>query len=994
MTSVDKQTPTNYQDEVKVDFIDNIEDILLINDSNEMDNRIFKNMLNINKTLKHYYKRLSENFELTKEETDILLYCLKFIDTLNLFISNQTLESVLRLIEDIHEIANMINNLPQQEELVRKIRYTEKSIIYFKKRLFKYMFFGDGNQLGKEIEKYLLHISVNGNFDHRTFKQLQNIFYVVQGKIEEGYRKQIQAVFNEMKQGNIRSKGKRYSSYFDDYTDYTDYKNYDQGQTDYYDNYYYNNNTGTSNQYNRGSGSNNYGYYSGKYKTNSGGYNNYRNSSSYYDEQGYADADYQESEIKEELPNTSYKSNQNYYNDNYHKNSNYYDDKRSSQVKAGIEIIQVNSTHHTYGYGGNNQNSYDYSQSKSNLNSAANSSTPVKKNKNNRQKRSKQKNLASDDGHIKSSDNVLADTKLNQIESDVKKAQGTPNSQTLPTSQIPDNSYPIDSGTEVINVASTKRGYNNNTYKQSNYSQHGYKQHSNNLNSYNNNNYSEAGNNYNYNSSISNNNNYQKRGYNNQYSANYYNNTSNVKQYKNEDANSNTFNKKSQMGNTSYKGAYNYNNPQFKQQYNHTQPGYRDNSGYYNNQYKHEFVDLDNVNRINSSDQVTTKKNQKGNIESKNVDYRYQSDSGMVYGYNVASRDKEFEKIGAKEVLSDNDKAGKIKKYKDQFKSDDDIGDIDFEELEHEEFEDDEESSDIEDNEIIQSEFDNFIKTAKYENMAKMVHNDDYTEFEDETKNNKVIFGDDDNENSSKHIKAEEVISKDKELITSEENLKETTRGFLNSLKNIDPNVLLEIKNKLNQDNEHFKKCDEGDDKKPQSTDLENTQPDFNELYPSNFYQNQNMNKMSIQNYMYTNYAHFFFRGRDSNIHREYFALKCLEQENPAMVYKNLDSFEDRILIPIYQRINFNVNKRKGVYFYTYSKYQRLIYRILNKDKVLKKVKPYGSYMNNFLIDSGDIDICIVSKIGIVEFSNYLDKIKDEIVVQVKMELTLEYSRT
>ena len=58
---------------------------------------------------------------------------------------------------------------------------------------------------------------------------------------------------------------------------------------------------------------------------------------------------------------------------------------------------------------------------------------------------------------------------------------------------------------------------------------------------------------------------------------------------------------------------------------------------------------------------------------------------------------------------------------------------------------------------------------------------------------------------------------------------------------------------------------------------------------------------------------------------------------------------------------------------------------MLNKDKILQKVKPYGSYMNNFLIDSGDIDICIVPKCGILEFSNYLEKIKEDILQNVKL---------
>lgn len=981
MTSIDKPSTISYQEEVRVDYIDKIEDMLLISDSNEMDNRIFKNMLNITKTLKTFYKRLSENFELTKEETDILLYCLKFIDTLNLFISNQSLESVLRLMEDIHEIANMVNNLPQQDEVLRKIRYTEKSIIYFKKKLFKYMFFGDGNQLGKEIEKYLVHISMNGNFDHRTFKQMQNIFYVVQGKIEESYRKQIQAIFNEMKQGNIRSKNKKFSNYFDDYTDYTDYKNYDQSQTDYYDNYY-----NTNSQYNRNAGSNSYNYNSGNYRQSTGSYG-YRNSYSYYDnqeafgeEQNYEDEIYEGADIQEaDSRNPNTKRVQNYYNENFYKNNTYYDDKRNNLTsKPVFDNTTVAGNNNAYGYSGNIAN--DYTSQSQSLTSAANSLTPVKKNKGNKAKKGKQKGQGFENSQRTNSDNSLIENRQAQIETDYKKGVGAISNQSLPVEKPSETSTFTDNGTEIISVIINKKNYNynstNTNYRQNNNSNTNYKQYNNNSNTTNNN--YNPGNNYNnnFNNNFNNNTN-QNRNYGHAYETGYYNNAGNRKMYKNEDVSSQVF-KKGNFKN-------NYNNSQ-QQQYDNTSYNSNNrnkNNGYYNNQLRHEFVDLDELNKLKSSDQVTAKLNQQDVQENKQADIRYQSDSGLAYNHLANTRNNtnfgQMQEVV--EVFSEGDKKIKGKKNKDQFKSDDtDNGE--FEEIENEEYED-EESSELDDNEMIQEEFDNFIQTAKYENMGKMIYNDDYNEFEDETKNNKVIFDDDNNDSSTKIDKPVDEVIKEKNIPPSEENMKETTRGFLNSLKNIDPKVLLEIKNKLSQDNDNFKKGQESDEKKQSQPDTENPQPDFNELYQNHFYQNQNMNKMSIQNYMYTNYAHFFFRGRDSNIHREYFALKCLEQENPAMVYKNLDAFEDKILVPIYQRINFNVNKRKGVYFYTYSKYQRLIYRVLNKDKVLKKVKPYGSYMNNFLIDSGDIDICIVSKIGIVEFSNFLDKIKEEIIVQV-----------
>jgi len=148
------------------------------------------------------------------------------------------------------------------------------------------------------------------------------------------------------------------------------------------------------------------------------------------------------------------------------------------------------------------------------------------------------------------------------------------------------------------------------------------------------------------------------------------------------------------------------------------------------------------------------------------------------------------------------------------------------------------------------------------------------------------------------------------------------------------------------------------------------------------------MNKnIQYQNYLMSNWANFIFRGRDSNIHREYITLKYLEQENPLMISKNIEGFEDRILIPVYQKLIFNVNKRKGVYFFTFNRYRKIICKVLQNSKILKKVKPYGSLMNNFMIDSGDIDICIVPNCGILEFALYLDKIKEELISQVFIKL-------
>ena len=71
--------------------------------------------------------------------------------------------------------------------------------------------------------------------------------------------------------------------------------------------------------------------------------------------------------------------------------------------------------------------------------------------------------------------------------------------------------------------------------------------------------------------------------------------------------------------------------------------------------------------------------------------------------------------------------------------------------------------------------------------------------------------------------------------------------------------------------------------------------------------------------------------------------------------------------------------------------YKNIIFKTLNKYKVLKKIKPYGSYANNFLSEEADIDICIVPKCNILEFSSYLEKIKDYIISKNYAEFKLRH---
>lgn len=1291
MTTYDKTyEKTTYQEDsssnstsIRTEHIDKIEDMLAICDPTEMDTRIFKNTLNISRILKTFYRKLSDNFHISKEETEVLLYCLKFVDMLNIFMNQQSIDSLNKIIYDINELVLMINNIDSKDIILKKIRYTEMTVIYYKKKMFKNLFFGDGNALGQEIERCLDMVTLSGSFDQKLFKQMQNVFYVMQTRIEESYRAHIQERFNEMKIISLKHKKGRYNCYeeFDDYADYKNFSHHDKDTQDYYDNFnegenysYGNYSISNSNsnsmplnmansaigydnyENSQSSGTNYYGGYNSSYNYNAGKTGSNSNTSGKYKKNNSSNVNSSEnfqvetSQQNIEEPNTfnsnsnnyqipkiddtmeivttvqttnpksAQKTPQNYYNDNFYKNYVYYYDKNSPQASS-----QNNSNINTPITNNNFSNNMS-----NNINSTL--ANRKSKTKNKRKTGGIAQNI-DDTPAITMNNNIIANTLNNteenntvnsssKIEVNLKETMTTSTSNAIDLSvnntNVTNDISNTVSNTNInldpleiisVQVASSKGRYSNPNYKgnASSSANPSYKYGTyNGANS--NNYYNSYNNNYapNYtNSKYYSNTNYQQGRKDNYYNytnntntntnSNYYNSYSNTKTYKNEvdsgnnnldatmnaittslphnnplsnsnsysasNANTNLLNYRKHSNSNSSSG-YNsikYGSKNKRESYGYSSGG---NSGKYNNNersngHKHEFVEFEEINHdkniqntlsnnsaINSSENKTvqitgetrnlaeealSKEDQlkngvpvnntcipkeefsskgvqgqtstlKNNLVDIDVEMMFANDKhnhlesnnnkdNLVvseFNANISSsvnpsthhnniQEDEYKNLAAAEMQNNNEEVNPRKNdgqgsesFEEEEECDDSINDEmdDVEDLNDEEInqeinrlrneeEEEEEDSDSIDNEMIEAEFDKFIRESKMVGANKNFSEDYYTDREKETKNNKVIFEDDidaknkneeipltnqisekDNkeENATKINNIDNVDASITRSIDKEENssnsMKETTRNFMESLKSIDPQVLMEIRGKLNEEG---KKTEESTPTSGVNSSNNNSISNSNmtSMNMSNMHMNmaqiQNLqnsgqmpnmqaanlgnltnmplpnnmppnyeefllhqrqyNKVPIQNYIFSNYAHFFYRGRDANIHREYFALKCLEQENSSLVTKNVEHFENKILIPIYQRINFNVNKKRGVYFYTFTKYKKLIYRILGKDKILKKVKPYGSYMNNFLIDSGDIDICIVPKCGILEFSNYLEKIKEEITTQVRFFL-------
>ena len=121
-------------------------------------------------------------------------------------------------------------------------------------------------------------------------------------------------------------------------------------------------------------------------------------------------------------------------------------------------------------------------------------------------------------------------------------------------------------------------------------------------------------------------------------------------------------------------------------------------------------------------------------------------------------------------------------------------------------------------------------------------------------------------------------------------------------------------------------------------------------------------------------------QNKENEIYRDYLIYKCLEIESPQTIWNNMQNFEKRILIPLYQKIIDNRNKHYNFLENLFSSFRKAIYNSFpNSNEVIEKVQKYGSFLNTFMVDIGDtdIDICIVPKCSLTEFQiTYLEKLK------------------
>ena len=1038
--NVPSQSPSQYYQQPQSIFVDKINDMLSISVQSQMDERISKNTINIIKIFQYFQNNVYDGTSVTKEEVDKLIHCLKFVDTLNLFMPNQAIYTLMKYMFEIYDIFSMVKGMEAKEQILKQIKYTEMTVITLKKKIFKQLYFGDPKLLANEIEHNLEMVNKNGKFDQKLFKQLQNLFYVVQGKFDEGKKIELQQKFNDMKAISIKFKKQRYSNvmpnlpsnnYYDEYNDYPDYKNYSNvsgNLYDYNDNFYQNDNYYDD-------GNNEYGgYYQDKYFYR----HQYRGHHRKYFEN-------EEKEVEITAPTQEGKppSNDIEVIQSVVPTVQISQDNTQQQPQYNKNYYGINDTYHP----GTSSEGVTSSPSPSPIETPVIASdsvptatpvptynTPGFKKKIITKKNMKQRGITLVEVPVP---DVVEPNVEHPSSSSPMKNEDKPE-----LSPQPNNS----DETEVITTVVRNR-------QDSNTNKHGKYYH----------------NNTGYKTTQ-----YGKNNYYQNYNNNYYHGTRDG--YYHGGYQSSQGNSSSGENVSSY---YKRGVPQGKKYYNNS-----------TSKPKHDFVEIVDV------DAKPQSKEQNQNDPKDDILVEDIKPEPKEEGKPNDSVKVDLETIFDKEKNKESEQENIILPIEQNEDNDNKINEIDFqqtfippnpneyenpnvlsdnnipEDYEEEENEDEgQESSDSVDNEVLTDQFKEFIKDSMNGNEI----GDDTYYLKESDKNNKVVFEDDEEDNSNDnnsedieekilkaqeelnhqpttdHLKKEdpiqEMFNEDINInallpvinqlplinqddtnkavespkpIQEEVNTQSQTKveqphielldsndsrakpepaeihsgnKYKDSVKSIDPKILSTIKNKLSEDynNQENKTQSQMQSYLNYQNNFQQNQmlnPAFISMITN--YQRQFMNnKLPLQSVLSTNYTNFFYRCRDANIHREYATLKYQETERNQIVKSNLNTFESKILIPLYQRINFNVNKKRGIYYYTFLKYKKLIQKTLGKDKLIKKVKPYGSYMNNFMIDTGDIDICIVPKCPILDFSESLGKIKEEITARKYGEFKL-----
>ena len=241
------------------------------------------------------------------------------------------------------------------------------------------------------------------------------------------------------------------------------------------------------------------------------------------------------------------------------------------------------------------------------------------------------------------------------------------------------------------------------------------------------------------------------------------------------------------------------------------------------------------------------------------------------------------------------------------------------------------------------------------------------------------------NEASNEVAKASEAKDNETNKENNDNNAQNHSNKYIDTVKEIDPQLRNKIKDQLKNNfklqeilapkytfykNEFF---------------IENSQMFSNDLlsYIQKYKKTPNYNAAFTLEQFILLANNIRYANKENEIFRNYLHYKCKLIEKPEEIWSNMQNFEKKILLPLYQKLIDPRNKRYNSLEIIFKLYYNTIYNsIPNSKEVIDKVQKYGSFQNTFMVDIGDtdIDICIVPKISLAEFNaDYLEKLKQGI---------------
>ena len=219
--------------------LDSIDSLLAITNGQEMSEKISQNLPKIFDIFSSFKNKL--NFgKVTNNDINQIIGALKFVDTLNLFMEDKDVNLLKDKMKEIRDLLNYFYDF--KDIILKQINYTEMTIIYYNKLRFRNLYFHDHIGLCNEIENEINHVYDNNKFNFFLFKQMYNIFWVVQNVLDKNKKKELEYRLKNMKieSKNIKEKRNSYlgrgyirnDNYIKDYKNYSGY--------DYNDNFGWN----------------------------------------------------------------------------------------------------------------------------------------------------------------------------------------------------------------------------------------------------------------------------------------------------------------------------------------------------------------------------------------------------------------------------------------------------------------------------------------------------------------------------------------------------------------------------------------------------------------------------------------------------------------------------------------------------------------------------------------------------------------------------------